>query len=177
MSDVTLERRELLAAMALGATTLFCPLMACAQDKSEDKALDAGPNAGIEATPARWWKDAGDLRVECQLCPNKCRVADRERGTCGVRENRGGKYYTLVNGRSCALHVDPIEKKPLYHVLPGKTALSLAAPGCNIQCKFCQNWEISQARPERNSIAPRSAAGIGRTRASPRCAHDRVHVQ
>jgi pyruvate formate lyase activating enzyme len=65
-----------------------------------------------------------------------------------VRENRGGKYHTLVYGRPCAVHLDPIEKKPFYHVLPGKTALSLGTPGCNFECKFCQNWEIAQVRPD-----------------------------
>jgi pyruvate formate lyase activating enzyme len=75
-------------------------------------------------------------------------VADAERGYCGVRENRSGEYFTLVYGRACSVHVDPIEKKPLFHVLPGAAALSLATAGCNMECRFCQNWEISQFRPE-----------------------------
>jgi pyruvate formate lyase activating enzyme len=75
-------------------------------------------------------------------------VADRERGTCGNRENRSGTYYTLVHSLACAVHVDPIEKKPFFHVLPGERALSFSTAGCNVECKFCQNWEISQFRPE-----------------------------
>jgi pyruvate formate lyase activating enzyme len=75
-------------------------------------------------------------------------VGDRERGYCGVRENRGGTYYSLVHSRVCAAHVDPIEKKPLFHYLPGTVAFSLATAGCNVNCKFCQNWDISQSRPE-----------------------------
>jgi pyruvate formate lyase activating enzyme len=71
-----------------------------------------------------------------------------ERGYCGVRENRDGTYMTLVYGRACSANVDPIEKKPLFHFLPGTGALSVATAGCNIECKFCQNWEISQFRPE-----------------------------
>ena len=71
-----------------------------------------------------------------------------DRGECGVRENREGKYYSLVYGNPCAVHLDPIEKKPFFHVLPKTNALSLAAAGCNVNCKFCQNWEISQSRPE-----------------------------
>jgi pyruvate formate lyase activating enzyme len=71
-----------------------------------------------------------------------------ERGMCGVRENRGGTYLTLVHGLACAVHVDPIEKKPFFHVLPGEKALSYSTAGCNVECKFCQNWEISQFRPE-----------------------------
>ena len=97
---------------------------------------------------ARYYKKLEELKVQCELCPRKCTVADLERGYCGVRENREGDYYTLVYSRPCALHMDPIEKKPLFHYLPGTTAFSLATAGCNIECKFCQNWNISQFRPE-----------------------------
>ncbi|MCD4748086.1 MAG: AmmeMemoRadiSam system radical SAM enzyme [Thermoanaerobaculales bacterium] len=97
---------------------------------------------------ASWYKKLEHLKVECGLCPQACVVADAERGTCGVRENRAGKYVTLVHGSVCSVHVDPIEKKPFFHVLPGESALSFATAGCNVECKFCQNWEISQFRPE-----------------------------
>ena len=86
--------------------------------------------------------------IQCELCPHRCRVAKGKRGICRVRENRDGKYYSLVYGNPCAVHLDPIEKKPFSHVLPGTTSFSLATAGCNFQCKFCQNWEISQAFPE-----------------------------
>jgi pyruvate formate lyase activating enzyme len=86
--------------------------------------------------------------IQCELCPRQCRVAKGKRGFCRVRENRDGKYYSLVYGNPCAIHLDPIEKKPLFHVLPATTSFSLATAGCNLQCKFCQNWEISQAFPE-----------------------------
>ena len=86
--------------------------------------------------------------IQCELCPHRCRVAKGKRGICRVRENRDGKYYSLVYGNPCAVHLDPIEKKPLFHVLPGTTSFSLATAGCNFHCKFCQNWEISQAAPE-----------------------------
>ena len=86
--------------------------------------------------------------IQCELCPHRCRVAKGKRGLCRVRENRDGKYYSLVYGNPCAVHLDPIEKKPFSHVLPGTTSFSLATAGCNFQCKFCQNWEISQAFPE-----------------------------
>jgi len=98
--------------------------------------------------PARFWKKLDNKRVQCQLCPKQCLVEDRERGFCGVRENRGGEYVTLVWGQPCAVHVDPIEKKPLFHFLPGSRAFSLATAGCNLECKCCQNWDISQSRPE-----------------------------
>jgi len=86
--------------------------------------------------------------IQCELCPHRCRVAKGKRGLCKVRENRDGKYYSLVYGNPCAIHPDPIEKKPFFHVLPGTISYSLATVGCNFQCKFCQNWEISQAFPE-----------------------------
>jgi len=89
-----------------------------------------------------------DQHVRCTLCPRECYVAPGKRGYCGVRENRGGKYYTLAYGNPCAVHVDPIEKKPFFHVLPKSRSFSLATAGCNFDCKFCQNWEISQALPE-----------------------------
>jgi len=93
-------------------------------------------------------------KVRCKLCPRECVVDDHERGYCGVRENRGGIYYTLVYGRACTYHVDPIEKKPLFHFHPGTSAFSIATAGCNVNCKFCQNWEISQVTPEQvRSIA------------------------
>ncbi len=89
-----------------------------------------------------------DEKIQCLLCPRQCLVPDGRRGFCGVRENRGGKYYSLVYGNPCAVHVDPIEKKPFYHFLPASKSFSIATAGCNLRCKFCQNWEISQAKPE-----------------------------
>lgn len=86
--------------------------------------------------------------IQCELCPRRCVVPKGKRGYCGVRENRGGKYYSLVYGNPCAFNLDPIEKKPLFHVLPSTTSLSIATVGCNFHCKFCQNWEISQSSPE-----------------------------
>ena len=86
--------------------------------------------------------------VRCRLCPNNCRLKDGVRGPCGVRENRGGVLYTLVYGGIVTYHNDPIEKKPLYHYLPGSYSFSIATAGCNLHCLFCQNYSISQAKPE-----------------------------
>lgn len=105
---------------------------------------------------ARFWDKLAGLKIQCKLCPQSCTVADQERGTCGVRENRGGTYFTLVHSRVCAMHVDPIEKKPLFHYLPGTSAFSIATPGCNMECKYCQNWQISQFRPEQVECVPLS---------------------
>ena len=97
---------------------------------------------------AKFYEKLPYKKTKCRLCPRECIIDDRERGYCGVRENRGGTYYTLVHSRVCAAHVDPIEKKPLFHFHPGTMAFSVATAGCNVNCKMCQNWEISQVRPE-----------------------------
>jgi len=86
-----------------------------------------------------------DGRAVCRLCAHRCVVGPGKFGTCGVRENRGGRLMTHAYGPIIAAHVDPIEKKPLYHFLPGTSSFSIAAAGCNFRCGFCQNWEISQA--------------------------------
>lgn len=86
--------------------------------------------------------------VQCQLCPKGCRLADNERGDCRLRVNFDGKLRTVTYGYPCAVHIDPVEKKPLFHFYPGKAVLSLATAGCNLHCKNCQNWQISQSMPE-----------------------------
>ena len=145
------------------------PLVEAEEQLAEPKIITPAGDR-LPFTPARWWKATTNGRVECALCPRSCRVADRERGACGVRENRDGRYYTLVHSRACSLHLDPIEKKPFYHLLPGTQALSLAAPGCNIECKFCQNWQIAQVRPEQlhtTHLAPKELVRLARRRGAP----------
>jgi pyruvate formate lyase activating enzyme len=83
-------------------------------------------------------------RVECDLCAHRCTIPEGRVGVCQVRENRDGTLYSLVYGRTIAQHVDPVEKKPLYHFYPGSTAFSVATPGCNFRCRWCQNSDISQ---------------------------------
>jgi len=90
------------------------------------------------------WKPAGDAAVDCFLCAHRCHIQSGRRGICKVRENRQGTLVSLVYGRVIANNVDPIEKKPLFHFLPGSRAYSIATVGCNFQCGFCQNWQISQ---------------------------------
>ena len=97
---------------------------------------------------AKYYEKMPDGSVACRLCPKECVVDKGGRGHCGVRENTNGTYYTLVHSRPCSLHVDPIEKKPLFHFHPSSLAFSIATAGCNVDCKFCQNWDISQALPE-----------------------------
>jgi pyruvate formate lyase activating enzyme len=83
-------------------------------------------------------------KVNCLLCNHRCRIANSRFGLCNVRENREGVLYTHAYGRAVAVHIDPIEKKPLYHFLPGSSSFSIGAAGCNFRCGFCQNWQISQ---------------------------------
>lgn len=108
-----------------------------------------GPEKGFMGRkPSPYFTALGNKTVRCELCPRRCEVANGERGYCRVRENRDGEYTSLVYGNPCAVHVDPIEKKPFFHVLPSSLSFSIATAGCNLNCKFCQNWEISQARPD-----------------------------
>ncbi len=86
-------------------------------------------------------------RVHCFLCAHECKISESKLGVCGVRQNLDGTLYTTVYGDVIAANVDPIEKKPLYHFLPGSRSFSIATFGCNFKCSFCQNWQISQVRP------------------------------
>jgi pyruvate formate lyase activating enzyme len=115
---------------------------------SSGTASASAEQPNLSHVEAKYYRKLEHKEIECELCPRECRVGDRERGYCGCRENQGGTYYTLVHSRPCSAHVDPIEKKPLFHFLPGTQAFSIATAGCNLNCKFCQNWEISQVRPE-----------------------------
>jgi pyruvate formate lyase activating enzyme len=115
---------------------------------SSGTASASAEQPNLSHVEAKYYKKLEYKEIECKLCPRECRVGDRERGYCGCRENQNGTYYTLVHSRPCSAHVDPIEKKPLFHFLPGTQAFSIATAGCNLNCKFCQNWEISQVRPE-----------------------------
>ncbi|MFM1891608.1 MAG: hypothetical protein RLZ44_685 [Pseudomonadota bacterium] len=93
---------------------------------------------------ARFYQPLADGKVLCTLCPHDCRIADGARGACAVRYNHQGKLYTLVYDKLVAREVNPIEKKPLFHFHPGSYAYSIATVGCNLRCRFCQNWQISQ---------------------------------
>ena len=95
---------------------------------------------------ARWWRTLADGRVQCDLCPRRCRLREGQRGFCFVRQNVGGELQLTTYGRSSGFAVDPVEKKPLYHFLPGSRVLSFGTAGCNLACKFCQNWEMSTSR-------------------------------
>ncbi len=98
-----------------------------------------------------------DSRVRCNLCAHRCIIVDGHMGICQVRENQDGVLYTLVYGRTISQNVDPIEKKPLFHFYPGSTAYSIATPGCNFRCQWCQNWRIAQMPREQGLVDGREA--------------------
>ena len=127
----------------------------------------AGP-----APRARYWVSAGpaDGACLCQLCARRCTIRNGESGRCRARQNVGGVLRSLVYGRPVSVHVDPIEKKPFFHFLPGSTAYSLGTVGCPLSCKFCQNWQISQARPgdfDTGYVSPQAVADAAVRRGSP----------
>ena len=107
-------------------------------------------------TEAVLYESAGDAKVHCALCNWRCTIADGGLGHCRVRKNIDGKLYSLNYHKLCAANSDPIEKKPLFHFLPGSRSFSIAAPGCNFQCMFCQNWQISQQAIESGQISGKS---------------------
>ena len=141
-------RRRFLGTVAAGAVGLTIGGAAsrlCLADDAESLVDDRHI---FRVKEAMYYEKLEKQRIKCVLCPRECTVADRERGFCGNRENRGGTYYTLAHGNPCAANPDPIEKKPFAHFLPGTTAFSISTAGCNFVCKYCQNWQISQERPE-----------------------------
>ncbi len=95
---------------------------------------------------ARWWSRLDDGRIQCDLCPRECRLHEGQRGACFVRAREGDRMVLTTYGRSSGFCVDPIEKKPLNHFYPGSSVLSFGTAGCNLACKFCQNWDISKSR-------------------------------
>ncbi len=145
-SEETITRREFLKRAALAGVGLTGVAAAATGLSRLLPHAEAATDAGVHE--ARYYRKLGGGRVQCTLCPWQCVTADGQRGVCRVRENRNGKYYSLVYGEAAALHVDPIEKKPLFHFHPGTWALSVGTAGCNLRCKDCQNWEISQRTPE-----------------------------
>jgi len=153
-----ISRREFMQALArlapaLGGSGLILSepaLLRALLDSLEGTAL-AGERTDelIRAAPrARFWSAAAKGHVQCRLCARGCLLAEGQRGQCRSRMNVGGEMKSLVYGRPVSVHVDPIEKKPLYHFMPGAQAYSIGTTGCPLRCKFCQNWQTSQASPE-----------------------------
>ena len=103
-------------------------------------------NQPVEIKPGRYWHASDDGRVQCDVCPRYCKLHEGQRGLCFVRARQNDQIVLTTYGRSSGFCIDPIEKKPLNHFLPGTPVLSFGTAGCNLICKFCQNWDISKAR-------------------------------
>ena len=126
---------------------------------------------GFEGTlhPGRWWHRLDDGRVQCDLCPRDCRLHEGQRGACFVRARVGDAMVLTTYGRSSGFCVDPIEKKPLNHFLPGSATLSFGTAGCNLACKFCQNWDISKSRDMDRLMDSASPEAIARAAVESGC--------
>jgi pyruvate formate lyase activating enzyme len=123
----------------------------------------------IEAYEARYWRRLDDGRIECELCPRLCKLQDGQQAPCMVRTREGDHLTLTAYGRASGFSLDPIEKKPLFHFLPGTPVLSFGTVGCNLACKFCQNWEISRVRALARLTERASPEAIARTAESVGC--------
>ena len=160
-----LSRRRFLKLCAVGGCGLYLALAGlpgCALLRERDSRRPPDGNQGVvpepgdgtaakgfvrpEASP--WYVALGQDRVECQLCPRRCRLASGERAPCRVRENRAGTLYTLAYGNPALVQEDPVERMPFFHVVPGSRALAVSTAGCNLACEFCEVWDMALVAPE-----------------------------
>jgi pyruvate formate lyase activating enzyme len=123
---------------------------------------------------AKWWEPTGGGKILCTLCPRYCKIGDGQPGFCFIRQNIDGKLYTIGYGRPTGFAIDPIEKKPLNHFLPGSSILSFGTAGCNLGCKFCQNWSMSKAKlDDENSldVSPEGVVALAKSYGTPSIAY------
>lgn len=153
--DIT--RKEFLQTMAVGVSSLLCTSQAYGFfSKGGRPFKDIKGHIFRNDAPLKPWKwsieafhyASDGTETQCQTCPNRCILSPGDRSICRSKVNINGKLYSLAYGNPCAIHIDPIEKKPLFHFYPGTSIFSIAAAGCNFRCLNCQNWEISQRKPE-----------------------------
>ena len=147
-------RKEFLKSLAFGLPGVLCAARGWGFSLQGEEDIRGRVFKG-DAPSALWkWSIEGfhyasnGKDVQCQVCPNRCYLEPGDRSVCRSKVNIGGKLYSLAYGNPCAVHVDPIEKKPLNHFYPGTSIFSIATTGCNLRCLNCQNWDISQTRPE-----------------------------
>ncbi|MGM0598521.1 MAG: AmmeMemoRadiSam system radical SAM enzyme [Candidatus Rifleibacteriota bacterium] len=146
-----MKRRNFLKILSfLSATFCFAKNLKepCSARPPERLSLNDFKKKGFHIHKARHYKTLENNLVNCRLCPNRCVIPPGKRGRCNARLNSNGQLYSLVYGNLSSISVDPIEKKPVFHLLPGTHALSVSAAGCVLSCKYCQNWQISQSLPE-----------------------------
>jgi len=125
-----------------------------------ERDLTHSPKVPESAHPGRWWHAIEDDRIQCDLCPRDCKLHAGQRGACFVRQNVDGRMILTTYGRSSGFCIDPIEKKPLNHFHPGSAILSFGTAGCNLACKFCQNWDISKSKDMDRLLDAASPQGI-----------------
>ena len=145
ISGPDLSKREFLKICGVGVGLLCLNNLFVSPKTMEAQAPIKGL---IKTRLSPYYTSLSRKEIQCDLCPRQCVIPDGRRGFCKVRENRDGKCYSLVYGNPSVLNLDPVEKIPLAHVLPGTKSFSMATAGCNFDCLFCQNWEIAQAYPE-----------------------------
>ncbi len=152
-----INRRELFKKTGSGLCFLgMAGLLGCAPEspdsedalEKEKKQNQKGKKGLVNPTPSPWFTTLEKGQVRCELCPKECELEEGERGACRVRENREGKGYTLAYGNPALLQEDPVERKPFFHVVPGSRALSISTAGCNLECKFCEVWDMALENPE-----------------------------
>jgi len=151
-----LTRKKFLKTVGLGLAALMYPTLGDSFPGITETGKDIRGEVFRNDAPAKLWKwsiegshySSSGKDVQCNICPNRCYLRPGDRSVCRSRVNIKGKLYSLAYGNACAVHTDPIEKKPLFHFLPGTSIFSLAATGCNLRCLNCQNWGISQKKPE-----------------------------
>ena len=139
------SRRDVLRAAAVGACALCLGAVPQAASTARAQSAQAGL---VGRAPSPWFEPLGGGELRCTLCPHRCRLADGQRGRCRVRENRGGAGNTLAYGNPCLVQLDPVERKPFFHVLPGSRALSVSTAGCPLACRFCEVWDMALVAPE-----------------------------
>lgn len=149
-----MTRKEFLSSMCWGASALFCPGVVHGFPGKGPRSIkghifkDDAPSKPWKWSIEAFYYASDGANVQCQVCPNRCLLTPGDRSICRSKVNIGGKLYSLAYGNPCSVHVDPIEKKPLNHFYPRSMIFSVATTGCNFRCLNCQNWEISQVRPE-----------------------------
>jgi pyruvate formate lyase activating enzyme len=178
-----MTRKEFLGSMGLGTASLLCAASGFGFPlKKGPKKQDIQKRIFPKDAPQERWKwsiegfyyDTDGDTVQCLVCPNQCVLEPGDRSVCRSKVNMGGKLYSLAYGNPCSVHVDPIEKKPLNHFYPQSLVLSLATTGCNLRCLNCQNWEISQRKPEEvrhTELFPNEVVKAALARATPSIAY------
>ncbi|MFO7658830.1 MAG: AmmeMemoRadiSam system radical SAM enzyme [Bacteroidales bacterium] len=146
---ITHSKRRFIKTGMIGAASLFCGFIPDIYGSSKSQV------SSLRLTKDDLWKwskegmfyELSPRGVTCLICPNECTIKEGDTGDCRSRVNYKGKLYSIAYGNPCAVHIDPVEKKPLYHFLPGSKSYSIATAGCNLACLNCQNWSISQSSP------------------------------